>query len=77
MDPFSWVMLIVALASAVYSVCATASVKATSNDASTLEDFDMPTADDGKQMPVIFGTVTLKSSNIVWYGDLDYKKIEE
>jgi len=48
-----------------------------SRSPTTLEDFDVPTAEDGKQMPVIFGTVTLKSSNIVWYGDLDYNEIRE
>lgn len=34
-----------------------------------LEDFDIPTADEGEPIPVIFGTVTVKSSTVVWYGD--------
>lgn len=36
----------------------------------TKEDFDVPTAEDGKEMPVIFGEIIVQSSNIVWYGDL-------
>ena len=70
-----------AVAALVISVAASyvmsSQVAASTRSPSTLEDFDVPTAEDGKQMPVIFGTVTLKSSNIVWYGDLDYKEVKE
>ena len=30
---------------------------------------DTPTAEEGASIPVIFGTVIIKSSNVVWYGD--------
>lgn len=30
---------------------------------------DIPTAEQGKPIPVIFGTCIVKSSNVVWYGD--------
>lgn len=30
---------------------------------------DVPTADEGGAIPVLFGTVLVKSSNVVWYGD--------
>lgn len=70
-----------AVAALVISVAASyvmsSQVASSTRSPSTLEDFDVPTAEDGKQMPVIFGTVTLKSSNIVWYGDLDYKEVKE
>ena len=36
----------------------------------TLDQFDAPTAAEGKPIPVIFGTVLVKSPNVVWYGDL-------
>lgn len=29
-----------------------------------------PTAAVGKEIPVVFGTVVVKSSNVVWYGDI-------
>jgi len=35
-----------------------------------LADVDAPTAEEGKAIPVIFGTVWLASPNVVWYGDL-------
>lgn len=35
-----------------------------------LEDFDLPIAEDGAPMPVVFGEVTLRGPNVLWYGDL-------
>jgi hypothetical protein len=35
-----------------------------------LKDIDAPTADEGRPVPVVFGTVLVKSANVVWYGDL-------
>jgi hypothetical protein len=43
----------------------------------TLADFDIPTAEDGRPMPIIFGTVLFKSPNNIWYGDLATHKITE
>jgi len=37
---------------------------------STLADFDIPTASEGRAIPIIFGTVKFESPNNVWYGDL-------
>jgi hypothetical protein len=36
----------------------------------TLDEFDVPTADEGKPIAVVFGEVLVKSSNVVAYGDL-------
>lgn len=41
----------------------------------SLEDLEIPTAEQGRPIPVIFGVVRLKSPNIVWYGDLDFKPV--
>lgn len=41
-----------------------------------LTDFDIPTADGGRPIPVIFGHVRVKSPNVVWFGDLMYQKIK-
>jgi len=35
-----------------------------------LEDFSVPTAEIGREIPVLFGTRWIKSPNVVWYGDL-------
>lgn len=37
---------------------------------STLDDFDAPTADDGRPVPVVFGDAWIKGPNVIWYGDL-------
>lgn len=41
-----------------------------------LEDFDIPTAEQGRPIPVVFGSVTVTGPNVIWYGDLDTKKIK-
>lgn len=35
-----------------------------------IEDVDAPTAEEGKPIPVVFGTVWITSPNLIWYGDL-------
>lgn len=43
----------------------------------TLDDLQIPTAEDGKIIPVLFGTREISSYNMVWHGDLrtdDYKQ---
>jgi hypothetical protein len=29
-----------------------------------------PTAEEGREIPVLFGTRIIKSPNVVWYGDI-------
>ena len=31
---------------------------------------DGPTATEGREIPVLFGTRVIKQANIVWYGDI-------
>lgn len=38
--------------------------------AAALSEFDVPTAEEGRAVPVIFGTVWVKGPNVIWYGDL-------
>lgn len=35
-----------------------------------LSDFEIPTADASRAIPVVFGSVKLTGPNVVWYGDL-------
>jgi len=37
----------------------------------TIEDVDAPTAEEGREIPVLFGTRKISAPNVVWYGDLD------
>lgn len=39
-------------------------------------ELEVPTADQSRSIPVIFGTVWIKDPNVVWYGDLKTKKIK-
>jgi len=43
----------------------------------SIEDFEVPTADQSRNIPVVFGTVMVKGSNVVWWGDLRTKKIKK
>lgn len=36
----------------------------------SLDDVSAPTAEEGRPLGVIFGTVWITGPNVVWYGDL-------
>lgn len=42
-----------------------------------LEDFDIPVAEQGRPIPVVFGTILLTGPNVLWYGDLRTSAIKE
>lgn len=44
---------------------------------SSLGDFQVPTAEEGRAIPAIFGTVNVKGPNVTWYGDLKVVPITE
>lgn len=69
-----WVYLVVAVVVAVAAYAM--APKPPEPQPPMLKDFDVPTAEEGRPVPVIFGTVVVKSPNIVWYGDLDYVPIK-
>lgn len=35
-----------------------------------LQDLDVPTAEAGREIPVLFGTRDIGNANVVWYGHL-------
>lgn len=41
-----------------------------------LEDFDVPVAEEGRPIPVVFGTVTVTGANVLWYGALTTKPVK-
>ena len=43
----------------------------------SLGDFSFPTAQEGRAIPLIWGTVRLNGPNIIWYGDLRTEAITE
>jgi hypothetical protein len=69
-----WVYLVVAIVVAIAAYAM--APKPPEPKPPMLKDFDVPTAEQGRPVPVVFGTVVLKSPNIVWYGDLAYTPIK-
>lgn len=43
----------------------------------SIADFDVPTAEEGRPIPVVFGTVTITGPNVIWYGDLGIEPIRK
>lgn len=44
--------------------------KPQSQKAAGLGDIQVPTAEEGREIPVLFGTRDIDGPNVVWYGDL-------
>ena len=45
-------------------------------DPAELEDFEIPTVDEGREIPVVFGTKLVTGANVVWYGDLRSEEVK-
>lgn len=39
----------------------------------SVDDLADPTAEAGRELPVPFGTVLIKSANVLWFGEKDIK----
>lgn len=42
----------------------------------SLTDFDVPTAEEGRPIPVVFGTVWVTGPNVIDFGDLSTEAIK-
>ena len=42
-----------------------------------LGDVQAPTAEEGREIPVLFGTRLCRGPNIVWYGDFETQAIQK
>lgn len=58
---------IVAIASSVVSYLI--APKPPQAQAAETKDMEAPVAEAGKPIPVVFGTVTVKGLNVLWFGD--------
>lgn len=71
-----WVLYIIVAALIIYTIYA-----AGGDDedpiADSLQDVQAPTAEQGRAIPVVFGTCLMKSANLVWYGDLKVVPVME
>lgn len=68
-----WYIIVFVIA---YVVAAAVKPKIQEQQPASLGDFQAPTAEPGRPIPVIFGTVYLQSPNVVWYGDLGYVAVK-
>lgn len=62
-----WVALLIALALNIIAYLIMPKPKQPKPPAA--KDLEDPTAESGRPMPVVFGTITVKGSNIVWFGE--------
>ena len=51
--------------------------KPDSPNPASLDDFSIPTADEGRAIPAVFGTCRITGSNTTWYGDLEVVPIKK
>jgi hypothetical protein len=64
----AWVYAIVFIASLVLSYALMP--KPQTQPPAGLGDIKAPTAEEGREIPVLFGTRDIESPNVVWYGHL-------
>ena len=63
-----WVQLVIMVISAVVSYMM--APKPQQPAPAAIGDFTVPTAEEDRTIPVIFGRVKVTGPNVVWYGDL-------
>lgn len=51
--------------------------KAQGPNAAEIDDFDFPTAEEGRPIPVVFGEIDIRGANVLWYGDLRVQAIKK
>lgn len=69
MDPATWIYIALLVLTVVLAP------KPAEPKPASLTDFDIPTAESDRPIPVVFGTVVIKGANVVWYGDLTTRPI--
>lgn len=70
-----WVQLAIIIIAALVSYAL--APKPPSPKPAGLDDIDAPTAEEGRPIPVVFGTRKIKGPNVVWYGDLSTTAIKK
>jgi hypothetical protein len=62
--------LVLGLALSAISYALNPRPKTETPQAAGLDEFSLPTAEEGRPIPVVFGTVLITGPNVVWAGDL-------
>lgn len=43
----------------------------------SIDEFEVPQAEEGRPVGVVFGNVIIKAPTLAWYGDLSTEKIKQ
>lgn len=70
-----WLIVVAALALSALTYLLTPKPKTPKPDAAT--DYDDPTSEAGRPIPVVFGTITVKGLNLLWFGDKQIRTVKE
>lgn len=70
-----WPAIVVAILVSAASAAISYSLMKAPKDVADDSRKDLPVAQDGKPIPVIFGTVKIKDINILWFGDISVHEI--
>lgn len=68
MDPITFAVM-VAISIAISIIAYLLMPKPKTPKPGPASDLEVPTADAGRPVPVVFGSVTVKGVNVLWYGD--------
>jgi predicted MFS family arabinose efflux permease len=66
-----WLIILAAVASVALSLLLMPRPKTPKPEAA--KDLDDPTAEAGRPIPVVFGTITVKGLNLLWFGEKSLK----
>ena len=69
-----FVQIAIAIALSLISALLTPQPKTAKGQAA--KDLENPTAEAGRPIPVVFGTVTVKGGNILWFGDKSIQTVK-
>ena len=76
MDPWTWALIAMVVASTITTVATSAMSGGKPAKPASLEDFKVPQADEGTPQPVVFGDVWTDGWMVLWYGDLKSEPIK-
>jgi len=71
-----WQLVLTWIATAVIAYALRPKPTASTPTPATISEFDVPTAEDGREIPVLFGTREVQGPNVVWYGDMRTEAIK-
>lgn len=69
MDPLTGFLISLAVGLAINIIAYLIMPKPKKPKPTAAKDMEAPTAEAGRPIPVVFGTITVKGLNILWYGD--------